>query len=40
MAVHFNDYMVSICDNLESNKGSETAVEALLYAFGNLKEKC
>ena len=40
MAVHFNDYMVSICENLESNKGSETAVEALLYAFGNLKERC
>lgn len=32
--------MTSICENLESNNGNETAVEALLYAFGNLKERC
>jgi hypothetical protein len=40
VATHFVEYMTSICDNLETNKASETAVEALLYAFGNLKERC
>jgi hypothetical protein len=40
VAVHFFEYMTQICNNFESNKQNESAVEALLYAFGNLKERC
>ena len=39
-AVHFIEYMTCICNNFETSQTNETAVEALLYAFGNLKERC
>ena len=38
--VHLKRYMETILGNLNEMKGADNATEALLYAFGNLREKC
>jgi hypothetical protein len=39
-AVHFIEYMTQICNNFDSNNDNQGCVDALLYAFGNLKDRC
>lgn len=40
--VHLKKYMETILGNLDQMKqqGADNAIEALLYAFGNLRERC
>ena len=38
--MHLKSYMQTIMANLEEMKGTDNATEALLYAFGNLRDRC
>jgi ribosomal 50S subunit-associated protein YjgA (DUF615 family) len=38
--MHLKSYMSTIMANLEQMKESDNATEALLYAFGNLRDRC
>ena len=38
--MHLQNYMLTIQQNLEQMQGQDAATEALLFAFGNLRDRC